>query len=63
MESLSTDTLGGFKAVGEGGVLGSIPPIAGAVANALAGLGVNANHIPLSPDRGLDLIERAFSHV
>jgi len=39
MESLSTDILGGFKALGEGGVLGSIPAIAGAVANALAASG------------------------
>ena len=63
LESPSTDTLGGFKGVGEGGVIGSIPAIAGAVADALAGLGANVNQIPLSPDRVLDLIERASSRV
>ena len=60
MESPSTETLGGFKGVGEGGVIGAVPAIANAVADALAGLGANVNHVPLSPDRVLDLIERGL---
>jgi carbon-monoxide dehydrogenase large subunit len=57
IESPSIDTVGGFKGVGEGGVIGAVPAIANAVADALAGLGCNVNTLPLSPDRVLSLIE------
>ncbi len=59
IESPSIDTAGGFKGVGEGGVIGAVPAITNAVADALAGLKVDVNRIPLSPDRVLALIEAA----
>ena len=59
LETPSTDTLGGFKGVGEGGVIGSLGAVANAVGDALAALGVSVNMVPLSPDRVLELIERA----
>ena len=45
----SVDALGGFKGVGEGGVIGAVPAIVNAVADALAPLGVNVNRLPLRP--------------
>ncbi len=57
LETPSTDTLGGFKGVGEGGVIGSIPALVSAVSDALAGLGVMVSALPLSPDRVRALIE------
>jgi|SRR5690606_29027974 len=45
----SSDTLGGFKGVGEGGVIGSVAAISNAVADALSGIGVNINCTPLRP--------------
>lgn len=61
IESPSIDAAGGFKGVGEGGVIGAVPAVTNAVADALGGLGVNVNRIPLTPDRVLALIERAAS--
>ena len=59
-ETPSDITLGGFKGVGEGGVIGAVPALAGAVRDALSVLGdVEINQVPLPPDRVLDLIERA----
>jgi aerobic carbon-monoxide dehydrogenase large subunit len=57
IESPSIDTVGGFKGVGEGGVIGAVPAITNAVADALAHLGCNVNTLPLSPDRVLALIQ------
>ncbi len=57
IESPSIDTAGGFKGVGEGGVIGAVPAITNAVADALSGLKANVNRIPLTPDRVLALIE------
>jgi len=59
MESPSVDALGGFKGVGEGGVIGAVPAIAGAVADALAGIGVNIREIPLQPSVIAGLIRDA----
>jgi carbon-monoxide dehydrogenase large subunit len=56
IESLAVDALGGFKGVGEGGVIGAVPSIANAVADALAGVKANVNHIPLRPDYILSLL-------
>lgn len=56
IESPSIDAVGGFKGVGEGGVVGAVPAIANAVADALAPLGVNINSIPLRPARLASLI-------
>ena len=50
---------GGYKGVGEGGVLGAVPAVANAVADALAPLGVSVNRLPLSPANLLELIEAA----
>lgn len=56
-ETPALDTIGGIKGVAEGGTIGAIPAIANAVADALSGLGVNINHIPIRPDRLLRLME------
>ncbi|MFO0997013.1 MAG: xanthine dehydrogenase family protein molybdopterin-binding subunit [Alphaproteobacteria bacterium] len=56
IESPAVDALGGFKGVGEGGVIGAVPSIANAVADALAGTGANVNRIPLRPDYVLSLL-------
>ena len=49
-ESPSKDTEGGFKGVGEGGVIGAVPAIANAVRDALQRFQVKANVLPLRPD-------------
>ncbi|WP_424139186.1 xanthine dehydrogenase family protein molybdopterin-binding subunit [Roseomonas chloroacetimidivorans] len=49
IESPSIDAVGGFKGVGEGGVIGAVPAIANAVADALSGIGANVNRIPMRP--------------
>lgn len=59
METPSEISLGGFKGVGEGGVIGSVPALAGAVRDALAPLGVEINRLPLTPAYVLSLIESA----
>jgi carbon-monoxide dehydrogenase large subunit len=40
---------GGYKGVGEGGVLGAVPAVANAVADALAPLGVKMTALPFTP--------------
>jgi aerobic carbon-monoxide dehydrogenase large subunit len=47
---------GGYKGVGEGGVLGSVPAVANAVADALAPFGVKVSRLPLTPSAILDLL-------
>ncbi len=59
IESPSIDTVGGFKGVGEGGVIGAVPAITNAVADALAGLNANVNRIPLRPSYIAALIRDA----
>jgi carbon-monoxide dehydrogenase large subunit len=59
LESPSIDALGGFKGVGEGGVIGSVAALSNAIADALSGLGVNVNSVPLRPSRVLSLIRNA----
>lgn len=49
IESPSIDTVGGFKGVGEGGLIGAVPALVNAVADALADLDVNVNTKPLRP--------------
>lgn len=41
----------GLKGMAEGGVMGGIAAVAGAVQDALGHLGVTADHLPLSPNR------------
>ncbi|MEQ8441350.1 MAG: xanthine dehydrogenase family protein molybdopterin-binding subunit [Alphaproteobacteria bacterium] len=55
----AVDNLGGFKGVGEGGVIGAVPALTNAVADALAPLGVNVNRLPLRPASLLKLIRDA----
>ena len=59
IESPSIDTVGGFKGVGEGGVIGAVPAITNAVADALSGISVNINRIPLRPSDLSRLIREA----
>jgi aerobic carbon-monoxide dehydrogenase large subunit len=56
---------GGYKGVGEGGVLGAVPAVANAVADALAPLGIKINRLPLTPAAISDLVaaSRATSHL
>ncbi len=50
---------GGYKGVGEGGVLGAVPAVANAVADALAPLGVVVSRLPLTPSAILALVASA----
>ncbi len=49
IESPSIDTVGGFKGVGEGGLIGAVAALVNAVADALSDLDVNVNTKPLRP--------------
>ena len=49
IESPTVHAIGGFKGIGEGGLIGAVGAIPGAVADALAGLGANINQVPLRP--------------
>jgi carbon-monoxide dehydrogenase large subunit len=55
----ATATAYGIKGMGEGGAIAPPAAIANAVADALAGLGVEINETPLSPRRVRAAIERA----
>lgn len=59
IESPSTDTVGGFKGVGECGQIGAVPALTNAVADALSGLNVNVNRIPLRPSMLMELMENS----
>ena len=61
IESPSIDAVGGLKGVGEGGVIGAVPAIINAVADALADLDVNVNTKPLRPALLSRLIRDATS--
>jgi carbon-monoxide dehydrogenase large subunit len=50
---------GGYKGVGEGGVLGAVPAVTNAVADALSPLGVVVDRLPLTPAAILELIAEA----
>jgi len=49
IESPSIDAVGGFKGVGEGGLIGAVPAIINAIGDALLDLDVNINTKPLRP--------------
>lgn len=49
IETPTIDGLGGFKGVGEGGLIGAVPAVVNAVADALSAIGANVNAIPLRP--------------
>jgi carbon-monoxide dehydrogenase large subunit len=50
---------GGYKGVGEGGVLGGVPASVNAVADALAPFGVSVTRLPLTPSTILALLRQA----
>jgi carbon-monoxide dehydrogenase large subunit len=49
---------GGYKGVGEGGVLGGVPASVNAIADALAPFGVTVNRLPLTPSTILELLHQ-----
>ena len=55
-ETWSTETEGGFKGVGEGGTIGAVPALTGAIADALRGASAVVNRIPLHPTAILELL-------
>ena len=59
IESPSIDNVGGFKGVGEGGLIGAVPSLLNAVGDALSGLGVNITQKPLRPSLLMRLIREA----
>ena len=59
VESPTGDTLLGIKGAGEGGAIGAVPAVAGAVNDALRPLGIHVNRLPLHPSTILALIEEA----
>jgi carbon-monoxide dehydrogenase large subunit len=58
IETPTIDAIGGFKGVGEGGIIGAVPAITNAVADALAGLGANVNRVPMRPSYLHGLIQK-----
>jgi carbon-monoxide dehydrogenase large subunit len=52
-------SLGGFKGMGEGSLIGAPPAIANAITDALAPFGVLVTDIPVSPDQVLRWVEKA----
>ena len=56
-ENWSPDTAGGFKGVGEGGVIGALPAAANAIADALAPFGARINRLPLLPSAVIALMK------
>jgi carbon-monoxide dehydrogenase large subunit len=49
----------GFKGVGEGAVIGSLPAFVGAVADAVRPLGVRITETPITPTRLFELVQKA----
>jgi carbon-monoxide dehydrogenase large subunit len=56
-ESWSPDTEGGFKGVGEGGVIGALPAVINAITDALHGYGARITRIPVRPDMLMSILE------
>jgi carbon-monoxide dehydrogenase large subunit len=61
VETPTTDAVGGFKGIGESGVIGAVPAVANAVADALSGLGVNINRVPMRPSMLKGLMDAAIN--
>jgi aerobic carbon-monoxide dehydrogenase large subunit len=59
LETPSTTALGGFRGMGEGGTIGAPAAIANAVSDALAPLGIEANELPVTPDRLFRMLKAA----
>ena len=60
IQSITDENPGGFKGLGEGGVIGGVPALTNAIADALAGIGANVNTNPLKPGRIAELIDAAL---
>ena len=56
-ESWSPDTEGGFKGVGEGGVIGALPAVINAITDALHGYGARITRIPARPDIVMSILD------
>lgn len=56
-ENWSPDTAGGFKGVGEGGVIGALPAVANAIADALTPFGARINQLPVRPSAIISLMK------
>jgi carbon-monoxide dehydrogenase large subunit len=56
MESPSTTTLGGMKGAGEGGVIGAVPAIALAVADALSAYRPRITRLPITPGTVVEIL-------
>jgi carbon-monoxide dehydrogenase large subunit len=54
-----SNSLGGYKGMGEGGAIASPAAVANAVNDALAHLGATVDQFPITPERVLDAIDRA----
>jgi carbon-monoxide dehydrogenase large subunit len=59
LETESPSTVGGFRGMGEGGMIGAPAAIANALADALAPLGIEIFELPMTPERLFRLIEQA----
>ena len=56
LETESPSTLGGYRGMGEGGTIGAPAAVANAVADALAGMDIQINELPVTPERLFRLI-------
>ena len=56
-ESWSPDTEGGFKGVGEGGVIGALPAVINAITDAFHGYGARITRIPVRPDMLMSILD------
>ena len=56
-ESWSPDTEGGFKGVGEGGVIGALPAVINAITDALRSHGARITRIPVRPETVMSILD------
>ncbi len=61
METPPAVTVSGFKGMAEGGTIGSTAALANAIADALAPLGIEVRHLPVTPDRLYRLLKEKRS--
>lgn len=56
-ETWSPDTEGGFKGVGEGGVIGALPAVVNAITDALRAYGASITQIPVRPEAVIAILK------
>ena len=56
-ESWSPDTEGGFKGVGEGGVIGALPALVNAITDALSPYGARITRLPVRPENVIAMMK------